>query len=246
MIRYLVLEYVEGGELYEYIRTAGALPEFEAVLLFKQIIAALAFCHRYRICHRDLKPENILLDRNRNIKLADFGMAALQPPGQWLSTSCGSPHYASPEIVNGVRYKGDKADVWSCGIILFALLTGFLPFDGGDMRNTLKLVKKGEYVIPPWLSAEAVDLIQRILLQNPEERITILEILEHPLLAKYNRHPLFMAVAGSGLGYLQPVVSSAKIVTRRQDIDMKILRSLRTLWHRVPVERLIENLLSDE
>lgn len=173
-------------------------------------------------------------------------MAALQPPGQWLSTSCGSPHYASPEIVYGVRYKGDKADVWSCGIILFALLTGFLPFDGGDMRNTLKLVKKGEYVIPPWLSAEAVDLIQRILLQNPEERITILEILEHPLLAKYNRHPLFMAVAGSGLGYLQPVVSSAKIVTRRQDVDMKILRSLRTLWHRVPVERLIENLLSDE
>ncbi|KAL1952777.1 hypothetical protein VTO42DRAFT_4268 [Malbranchea cinnamomea] len=243
---YLVLEYVEGGELYDYVRTTGALPEIEAVLLFKQIISALAYCHQFRICHRDLKPENILLDRNRNIKLADFGMAALQPEGHWLKTSCGSPHYASPEIIYGLKYRGDKADIWSCGIILFALLTGFLPFDGGDLRTTLKLVKNGEYVLPPWLTIEARDLIQRILQMRPEDRITIPEIFEHPLLIKYERHPLFMAINGQAIGPPPPAMPCARIVTRRQDIDMKILKSLRTLWHRATLEQLIENLLNDE
>ncbi|KAJ5670673.1 uncharacterized protein N7477_006036 [Penicillium maclennaniae] len=177
---YLVLEYVEGGELFDYVSKHGPLPEEEAVRLFRQIIAGLGYCHRFNICHRDLKPENILLDGQHNVKLADFGMAALQPPGHWLNTSCGSPHYAAPEIIYGRKYRGDRADMWSCGIILYALLTGYLPFDGGDLPNTLRLVKKGDYMIPQELSDESADLIQRILQKRPEDRISMQNVWMHP------------------------------------------------------------------
>lgn len=243
---YLVLEYVEGGELFDYVSTHGPLPEEEAVRLFRQIISGLAYCHRFNICHRDLKPENILLDPNHNIKLADFGMAALQPAGHWLNTSCGSPHYAAPEIIYGRRYRGDKADIWSCGIILFALLTGFLPFDGGDLSNTLHLVKKGNYHIPTWLSVEAADLIQRILQKRPEDRISIQSMFNHPLLKKYEI--LHQAMSQHQLGPPPPL--SAKdcgpAVASRADIDLELLRSLQTLWHSANTESLIERLLSQE
>ncbi|KAL2001789.1 hypothetical protein VTN02DRAFT_1217 [Thermoascus thermophilus] len=243
---YLVLEYVEGGELFDYVSANGPLPEEEAVRLFRQIIAGLSYCHRFNICHRDLKPENILLDAKHNIKLADFGMAALQPAGHWLNTSCGSPHYAAPEIIYGRRYRGDKADIWSCGIILFALLTGFLPFDGGDLSNTLRLVKKGDYVLPPWLSAEAIDLIQRILQKRPEDRIAMQDIWLHPLLKKYEK--LHQAMADHPVGPPPPlsVKDCGPPVASRFDIDMELLRSLQTLWHGVKPESLIERLLSNE
>ena len=245
--RYLVLEHVEGGELYDYISTNGALEEIEAVLYFRQIVSALACCHRFNICHRDLKPENILLDGNRNIKLADFGMAALQPDGHWLTTSCGSPHYASPEIIYGLQYKGDKADIWSCGVILFAMLAGYLPFDGGDLKSTLNLVKIGEYVMPTGLSDEAQDLINRLLQLDPEKRITIPEILAHPLLTKYKSHSLFvnLDVAESRN---TPLLTKCSVsyVTRPRDLDMEIVRSLRTLWHEVTIQQLVENILNDK
>ncbi|OJJ43112.1 hypothetical protein ASPZODRAFT_74966 [Penicilliopsis zonata CBS 506.65] len=243
---YLVLEYVEGGELFDYVSSHGPLPEEEAVRLFRQIIAGLAYCHRFNICHRDLKPENILLDANHNIKLADFGMAALQPAGHWLNTSCGSPHYAAPEIIYGDRYRGDKADMWSCGIILFALLTGFLPFDGGDLPNTLRLVKKGEYFLPPWLSDEAADLIQRILQKRPEDRISMRDIWMHPLLKKYEK--LHQAMSDYFVGPPPPLSGKdcGPPVDGRQDIDPDILRNLQTLWHGVKPDALIERLLSLE
>ncbi|EEH16396.2 CAMK/CAMKL/GIN4 protein kinase [Paracoccidioides brasiliensis Pb03] len=245
---YLVLEYVEGGELFDYVSERGPLPEIEAVRLFRQIIAALSYCHRFNICHRDLKPENILLDTKCNIKLADFGMAALQPAGHWLNTSCGSPHYASPEIIYGHRYLGDKADIWSCGIILFAMLTGYLPFDGGDLPNTLRLVKKGDYIFPPWLSSEAMNLIQRILQKQPGDRITINEMWSHPLLKKYERHHFSMSSEGVSLGPPPPLSDKdcGKKIIRLQDIDMELLRSLQTLWHGSKAEELIQRLLSDE
>jgi serine/threonine-protein kinase HSL1 (negative regulator of Swe1 kinase) len=246
LCRYLVLEYVEGGELFDYVSTHGPLPEEEAVRLFRQIISGLAYCHRFNICHRDLKPENILLDGNHNIKLADFGMAALQPAGHWLNTSCGSPHYAAPEIIYGRRYRGDRADIWSCGIILFALLTGFLPFDGGDLSNTLRLVKKGDYHLPPWLSIESADLIQRILQKRPEDRIGIQNIWNHPLLKKYET--LHQAMSNHILGPPPPLSANdcGPLVTSRADIDMELLRNLQTLWHCAKPETLVERLLSKE
>ncbi|KAJ5945997.1 hypothetical protein N7454_002836 [Penicillium verhagenii] len=243
---YLVLEYVEGGELFDYVSQNGPLPEEEAVRLFRQIIAGLGYCHRFNICHRDLKPENILLDGNHNVKLADFGMAALQPAGHWLNTSCGSPHYAAPEIIYGRKYRGDRADMWSCGIILYALLTGYLPFDGGDLPNTLRLVKKGDYMIPPELSDEAANLITRILQKRPEDRITMPEIWAHPLLTKYEK--LHNAMADYYIGPPPPlsIKDCGDPVSSRHDIDMDILRNLQTLWHDVKPEGLIMRVMSLE
>ncbi|KAJ5166152.1 uncharacterized protein N7482_004933 [Penicillium canariense] len=243
---YLVLEYVEGGELFDYVSNNGPLPEEEAVRLFRQIIAGLGYCHRFNICHRDLKPENILLDGNHNVKIADFGMAALQPAGHWLNTSCGSPHYAAPEIIYGRKYRGDRADMWSCGIILYALLTGYLPFDGGDLANTLRLVKKGDYMIPPELSDEAADLIQRILQKRPEDRITMQNIWLHPLLTKYEK--LHNAMADYYIGPPPPlsVKDCGDLVTCRQDVDIDILRNLQTLWHDVKPDALIDRLMCIE
>ncbi|KAI8367876.1 kinase-like domain-containing protein [Choanephora cucurbitarum] len=139
---YLVLEYVQGGELFEHLVSQGRLSEAEARKYFQQIIIGLDYCHRHLICHRDLKPENLLLDREKNIKIADFGMASLQPTGSLLETSCGSPHYASPEIVNGIPYDGSSSDIWSCGIILYALLSGHLPFDDDNIKLLLNKMKQ--------------------------------------------------------------------------------------------------------
>lgn len=246
---YLILEFVEGGELFDYVSSSGALPEEEAVRLFRQIISGLSYCHRFNICHRDLKPENILLDKQRNVKLADFGMAALQPADKWLNTSCGSPHYAAPEIIQGLRYRGDKADIWSCGVILFAMLNGFLPFDGGDLTTTLRLVRKGDYFLPPNLSVEASDLIQRILQKRPERRISMDEIWEHQLLTKHERYHTSILPQGITLAGPPPAVDDDGIFRRVEDandIDEDILRSLQTLWHAEPAEALMERLINDE
>jgi serine/threonine-protein kinase HSL1, negative regulator of Swe1 kinase len=246
--RYLVLEYVEGGELFDYVHCYGALPEEEAVRLFRQIIAGLSYCHRFNICHRDLKPENILLDSGRNVKLADFGMAALQPADRWLNTSCGSPHYAAPEIIYGRKYRGDRADIWSVGIILFAMLNGFLPFDGGDLTATLRLVKKGEYFLPPSLSPEAADLIQRILQKRPEDRISMAGIWAHPLLKKFEEYHRSRVTEGQLVGPPPPLSAEdcGHRIGKRADIDAELLRNLQTLWHGEKQEILIEKLLNEE
>lgn len=177
------------------------------------------------------------------MKLADFGMAALQPAGHWLNTSCGSPHYAAPEIIYGRRYRGDRADIWSCGIILYALLTGYLPFDGGDLPNTLRLVKKGEYFIPPELSDESADLIQRILQKRPEDRISMQNIFMHPLLRKYEK--LHQAMSKHYVGPPPPlsVQECGQIIASPQEIDIDILQNLQTLWHDVKPEVLVNRVL---
>ena len=245
---YLVLEYVSGGELFDYVSSNGALPEEEAVRLFRQIIAGLSYCHRFNICHRDLKPENILLDGNRNIKLADFGMAALQPDGTWLNTSCGSPHYAAPEIIQGNQYRGDLADIWSTGIILFAMLNGFLPFDGGTLPNTLRMVKQGAYFLPPHLSPEAQDLIQRILQKRPERRITMHEIWVHPLVTKYEKYHASLAAPAPLIGAAPPlsIEARARRLTKQSEVDLDILRNLSTLWHGEKLEELVRKLMNAE
>lgn len=243
---YLVMEYVAGGELFDYVSSNGALPEHEAVRLFRQIIAGLSYCHRFNICHRDLKPENILLDADTNIKLADFGMAALQPLDKWLNTSCGSPHYAAPEVVVGHQYRGDKADIWSTGIILYAMLNGFLPFDGGSLEDTLKLVKRGEYFLSPMLSIEASDLIQRMLQKQPNERITMDAIWSHPLVTKYEGYHASLVAPAKLIGPPPQLTSDdcgRKI--RRAEIDHEVLRSLQTLWYGEKQEELVRRLVSD-
>ena len=134
------MEHVEGGELFDYLVKRGRLSETEAVVFFQQIVMGVEYCHQHLICHRDLKPENLLLDKNKKVKVADFGMASLQVPTKLLETSCGSPHYACPEIIKGIRYDGPPADIWSCGVILYALVTGNLPFDDENIRKLLNKV----------------------------------------------------------------------------------------------------------
>ncbi|KAI8819164.1 kinase-like domain-containing protein [Fimicolochytrium jonesii] len=182
---FLVMELVEGGELFDHIIQRGRLPEPDALKYFQQIIYGLEYCHGYNICHRDLKPENLLLDREGNIKIADFGMASLQHSGALMKTSCGSPHYACPEIIHGDKYDGAAADIWSVGVILFALVTGNLPFDDKNVRLLLDKVKAGRYAIPDIVGPECKDMIRKMLTVNPERRIKMPAIKEHPFFTLY-------------------------------------------------------------
>lgn len=172
---YLVLEYVEGGELFDYLVNHGKMSPVEALSYFKQIISGLHFAHTFSIVHRDLKPENILIQSLNPplVKIADWGMAAFSPPSAHLGTSCGSPHYASPEIIAGESYEGPASDIWSCGVILFALLTGRLPFDDKDVGKLLKKVRLGQFSLPAWVDAHAADLLSRMLVVDPHKRITV-------------------------------------------------------------------------
>ena len=172
---YLILEYVEGGELFDFLVNRGKLAPLEALGYFKQIIYGLNYAHTFSIIHRDLKPENILIHSLNPplIKIADWGMAAFAPPTLQLETSCGSPHYASPEIVNGHKYTGTATDIWSCGVILYALLTGRLPFDDKNVRTLLSKVKSGRYEMPAYIDPLAKDLLSRMLVVDVNKRISV-------------------------------------------------------------------------
>ncbi|XP_028842100.1 serine/threonine-protein kinase BRSK2 isoform X2 [Denticeps clupeoides] len=177
---YLVLEHVSGGELFDYLVKKGRLTPKEARKFFRQIISALDFCHSHSICHRDLKPENLLLDEKNNIRIADFGMASLQVGDSLLETSCGSPHYACPEVIRGEKYDGRRADVWSCGVILFALLVGALPFDHDNLRQLLEKVKSGVFHMPHFIPPDCQALLRGMIEVNPEKRLTLEAIQKHP------------------------------------------------------------------
>jgi len=172
---FLVLEYVEGGELFDFLVNRGRLPPEEALVYFKQIVYGLNYAHTFSVIHRDLKPENILIASLSPplIKIADWGMAAFAPPFLQLETSCGSPHYASPEIVNGEKYQGNATDIWSCGVILYALLTGRLPFDDENLTTLLDKVKTGKYKTPDWIDPVANSLLERMLVVDVQKRITV-------------------------------------------------------------------------
>ncbi|XP_041830588.1 serine/threonine-protein kinase BRSK2-like isoform X4 [Melanotaenia boesemani] len=177
---YLVLEHVSGGELFDYLVKKGRLTPKEARKFFRQIISALDFCHSHSICHRDLKPENLLLDEKNNIRIADFGMASLQVGDSLLETSCGSPHYACPEVIRGEKYDGRRADVWSCGVILFALLVGALPFDHDNLRQLLEKVKSGVFHMPHFIPPDCQSLLKGMIEVNSEKRLTLEAIQKHP------------------------------------------------------------------
>ncbi|KAL2941891.1 SNF1-related protein kinase catalytic subunit alpha KIN10 [Bienertia sinuspersici] len=176
---YVVMEYVKSGELFDYIVEKGRLQEDEARMFFQQIISGVEYCHRNMVVHRDLKPENLLLDSHHNVKIADFGLSNIMRDGHFLKTSCGSPNYAAPEVISGKLYAGPEVDVWSCGVILYALLCGTLPFDDENIPNLFKKIKGGIYTLPSHLSPGARDLIPRMLVVDPMKRITIPEIRQH-------------------------------------------------------------------
>ncbi|XP_060856605.1 serine/threonine-protein kinase BRSK2 isoform X2 [Metopolophium dirhodum] len=234
---YLILEHVSGGELFDYLVKKGRLTPKEARRFFRQIISALDFCHSHLICHRDLKPENLLLDEKTNIKIADFGMASLQPNGSMLETSCGSPHYACPEVIRGEKYDGRKADVWSCGVILYALLVGALPFDDDNLRQLLEKVKKGVFHIPHFVPPDCQNLLRGMIEVNPEKRLTLKDI---------NKHSWVIA-GGKGevhLGMSMIDVIQTHIIPSSNDLDTDVLQAISSLGCFKDREKLTAALLS--
>ena len=171
----MVLEFA-GGELFDYIVKHGKMSEDKARRFFQQIVCAVEYCHRHKIVHRDLKPENLLLDNDLNVKIADFGLSNIMTDGNFLKTSCGSPNYAAPEVISGKLYAGPEVDVWSCGIILYVLLVGRLPFDDEFIPALFRKINSGNYHTPSFLSSGARHLIHKMLKVNPVQRITIQEI----------------------------------------------------------------------
>ncbi|KAE8231951.1 hypothetical protein CF326_g3020 [Tilletia indica] len=239
---YLIMEYVAGGELFDHLVARGKLSSSEARSYFRQIMYGLDHCHRFNICHRDLKPENLLLDSTKRIvKLADFGMAALQPSEKMLETSCGSPHYASPEIVSGKSYIGSASDIWSCGIILFALLCGRLPFDDPNLAELLKKVRSGKFHMPEEVEPAAKGLIWRMLEVDPTRRITMPDIMRHPWFTNDGREPARNPVTTS---FTDLASESARLFAAgREGIDLDILQNLRTLWPELSEDNMIDQLL---
>ncbi|XP_030953969.1 CBL-interacting serine/threonine-protein kinase 3-like isoform X3 [Quercus lobata] len=167
---FIVMEFVTGGELFDKIVNHGRMREDEARRYFQQLINAVDYCHSRGVYHRDLKPENLLLDAYGNLKVSDFGLSALSQQVRddgLLHTTCGTPNYVAPEVLNDRGYDGATADLWSCGVILFVLLAGYLPFDDANLMTLYKKISAAEFSCPPWLSFSAMKLITRILDPNP-------------------------------------------------------------------------------
>ncbi|GAV82505.1 Pkinase domain-containing protein/NAF domain-containing protein [Cephalotus follicularis] len=181
---YIILEFVAGGELYDRI-VQGRLPEKEARRYFQQLIDAVSHCHEKGVYHRDLKPENLLLDCYGNLKVSDFGLSALPQQGvELLHTTCGTPNYLAPEVLSHQGYDGAAADIWSCGVILFVLMAGYLPFDETDLPTLFKKINDAKFSVPFWFSPGATTLIHKILDPNPKSRIQIEGIRKDPWFRK--------------------------------------------------------------
>ncbi|XP_019058887.1 PREDICTED: CBL-interacting serine/threonine-protein kinase 23 isoform X2 [Tarenaya hassleriana] len=191
---YFVLEFVTGGELFDKISSKGRLKEDEARKYFQQLINAVDYCHSRGVYHRDLKPENLLLDANGALKVSDFGLSALPQQVRedgLLHTTCGTPNYVAPEVINNKGYDGAKADLWSCGVILFVLMAGYLPFEDPNLMSLYKKIFKADFTCPPWFSTSAKKLIKRILDPNPATRIKFAEVIENEWFKKGYKAPAF-------------------------------------------------------
>ncbi|XP_056296794.1 serine/threonine-protein kinase SIK2 isoform X2 [Pseudoliparis swirei] len=182
---YLVTEYAKNGEIFDYLAKHGRLSELEARRKFWQILSAVEYCHNRNIVHRDLKAENLLLDGQMNIKIADFGFGNFFQPGEPLSTWCGSPPYAAPEVFEGQQYEGPQLDIWSMGVVLYVLVCGALPFDGPTLPVLRQRVLEGRFRIPYFMTEDCEHLIRRMLVLDPSKRLSVAQIKEHKWMALY-------------------------------------------------------------
>ncbi|GAV77171.1 Pkinase domain-containing protein/NAF domain-containing protein [Cephalotus follicularis] len=179
---YVVMEIAKGGELFSKI-ARGRLSEDLSRRYFKQLISAVGYCHVRGVFHRDLKPENLLLDENLDLKVSDFGLSAVKDQVRTdglLHTLCGTPAYVAPEVLAKKGYDGAKVDIWSCGVILYVLIAGYLPFNHTNIMVMYRKIYNGEFRCPKWTSPDLKSLLHCLLDTNPETRITVDEIFHDP------------------------------------------------------------------
>ncbi|XP_057453730.1 CBL-interacting protein kinase 2-like [Lotus japonicus] len=201
---FFVIEYVKGGELFGKI-SKGRLKLDDARRYFQQLISAVDYCHSRGVCHRDLKPENLLLDENGNLKVSDFGLSALAESKHQdglLHTTCGTPAYVAPEVINRKGYDGTKADIWSCGVILYVLLAGYLPFRDSNLMEMYRKIGKAEFKFPNWFAPDVRRLLSKILDPNPRTRISLAKIMESSWFRKGLQKP---AITESGDREIAPL-----------------------------------------
>ncbi|XP_031494188.1 CBL-interacting protein kinase 32-like [Nymphaea colorata] len=227
---FLVLEFVTGGELFDKIVNFGRMNEDEARRYFQQLINAVDYCHSRGVYHRDLKPENLLLDDRGNLKVSDFGLSALSQQVKddgLLHTTCGTPNYVAPEVLNDRGYDGATADLWSCGVILFVLLAGYLPFDDSNISTLYKKISTADFTCPSWISLGAMQLIRKILDPNPMTRITIPEILEDKWFKKNYKPPVFQEEENVNLDDVDAVFKDSEEyhVTEQKDIQPSVINA---------------------
>ncbi|BGP27813.1 serine/threonine protein kinase [Rhodotorula toruloides] len=194
---YLITELCAGGELFDYLVEHGRLSLRETRRIFGQLVLGVAYLHREGVVHRDLKLENVLLDENVNVKIADLGFGREFEKGKWLETRVGTLGYMAPEVVAGSKYLGEQVDVWSLGVILYALVTGSLPFDDDDESIMRQLILDCKYEMPDWLDEDASSLIRSILTRDPLLRPSLKQILAHPF---FTRPPPAAPEASSSTG----------------------------------------------
>ena len=174
---YIIMEYAKGGELFDYIVKKKHLSEKESSIFFYQLINAIEFIHKKNISHRDIKPENLLLKSNLILTLIDFGLSIQYYDKELLNTPCGSPCYAAPEMIMGKKYNGLYSDLWSCGIVLYAMVCGYLPFEDKDNEKLYRKIINGKLDFPERISFKCKDLIKKILNVNAKKRLSINEAI---------------------------------------------------------------------
>jgi tRNA A-37 threonylcarbamoyl transferase component Bud32 len=182
--RYIIMEFAAGGDLCKYVRDCKRLSENECHRIFCQILSGLAHCHAKGIVHRDIKLDNILLDSNKNVKIVDFGFSVPFERDQLLKKACGSPSYAAPEIVSRRQYSPTPVDVWSFGVVLYAMICGYFPFQGANSQELCRKIVKGKFDMPSWVPESCKDHIRSMLTVDPTQRITIENVALHPWVAR--------------------------------------------------------------
>ena len=201
---YLMMEFLDGGELFDYIVAHQRVKEPEAADFFCQIVRGVDYLHSVHVIHRDLKPENLLMVRTPvgrwQIKVVDFGLSNTNEGNRLLKTACGSPCYAAPEMIAGHRYEGALVDLWSLGVVLFAMVCGYLPFEDPDTSKLYDKILHGRYAAPKFITRHVKDLITRILETNPQKRYRAKDVVNHPWMLMHNEELRKLPAGGGSKG----------------------------------------------
>ena len=229
---YIISEYCSGGELFDYIVSKRKLYEVEACRIYQQLISGLEYLHKQRICHRDLKPENLLFDSKHILKIADFGLSNDYHKGK-LTTPCGSPCYAAPEMVTGKKYTGSSVDIWSSGIVLYTMVCGFLPFEDDNQNILFGKIAKGLFSLPSFLSQSCKDLLKKILVTDPKKRYGFEEIKHHSWFMSVNN------VMGKNIFFNSPGVFVDEDVL---PIDVEIVAEIYNDFH-IDIIKIVNDVL---